>query len=202
MMVVTNNGPDTDTGVMITDPMPAGKTFVSASSTQGTCTGGAILSCNIGTMAAKATVTITLVTTPTAAGSQTNTVSVVGDRPETNTANNAATATVKVNANVSPPPVFCVAVSKVTPGQLFVGRKATLTIHLTKNKKAVEGIHIRIKGAKLNIKTRASNTNGVVKQTVKMKKAGVLIFTPIADKHCNTKPVGITNVFTPPVTGW
>ena len=102
MMVVTNNGPDTDTGVMITDPMLAGNTFVSASSTQGTCTGGAILSCNIGTMAAKATVTITLVTTPTAAGSQTNTVSVVGDRPETNTANNTATATVKVNANVTP----------------------------------------------------------------------------------------------------
>ena len=98
--------------------------------------------------------------------------------------------------------MFCVAVSKVTLGQLFVGRKTTLTIHLTKNKKAVEGIHVRIKGPKLNIKTKASNTKGVVKQTVKMKKAGVLIFIPIADKHCNTKRVGITNVFTPPVTGW
>ena len=47
----------------------------------------------------------------------------------------------------------------------------------------------------------ASNAKGVVKQTVKMKKVGVLIFTPIADKyHCNTKRVGITNVFTAPVT--
>ena len=76
--------------------MPAGNTFVSASSTQGTCTGGAILSCNIGTMAAKPTGTITLVTTPTADGTQTNTVSVVGDRLETNTTNNNATATVQV----------------------------------------------------------------------------------------------------------
>jgi uncharacterized repeat protein (TIGR01451 family) len=199
-MVVTNNGPDTDTGVKITDPIPAGNTYVSSSTTQGTCTGGAILTCNIGTMAAGATVTITLVTTPSTTGTQTNTVSVVGDRPETNTSNNTATASVEITGPHKPP-VFCVAVSKITPGQLFVGRKTTLTIHLTQDKKAVRGIHVRIKGPKLNIKTKASNSKGVVKQSVKMKKAGVLIFTPIADKHCNTKRVGITNVFTPPVTG-
>ena len=34
-----------------------------------------------------------------------------------------------------------------------------------------------------------------------MKKAGILVFTPIASKRCNTKRVGVTNVFTPPVTG-
>ena len=199
-MVVTNNGPDTDTGVKITDPMPAGNTYVSASSTQGTCTGGAILSCNIGTMAAGATVTITLVTTPSTTGTQTNTVAVVGDRPETNTANNTATASVEITGPHKPP-VFCVAVSKVTPGQLFVGRKTTLTIHVTKQGKAVKGIHVRIKGPKLNTVTKASNGKGVVKQSVKMTKAGVLVFTPIASKRCNTKRVGITNVFTPPVTG-
>src|SRR5205807_4508613 len=73
-IVVTNHGPDADTGVTITDPMPGGNTFVSATTTQGTCTGGAVLSCNIGTMAAGASVTITLVTTPSTVGSQTNTV--------------------------------------------------------------------------------------------------------------------------------
>jgi uncharacterized repeat protein (TIGR01451 family) len=200
-VVVTNHGPSADTGVTVTDPMPAGNTFVSATSTQGTCTGGAILTCNIGPMAAGATVTITLVTTPSVAGAQTNTATVSGNRPETNTGNNSATATVQVTAPFTPPPVFCVAVSKVTPGQLFVGRKTTMTIHLTQDKKAVSGIHVRIKGPKLNIKTKASDSRGVVKQTVKMKKAGVLIFTPIASKACNTKRVGITNVFTPPVTG-
>ena len=160
-----------------------------------------ILTCDIGTMPAKATVTITLVTTPSAAGDQTNTVNVSGNRPETNTTNNSATATVQVTAPFTPPPVFCVAVSKVTPKQLFVGRKTTLKIHLTKNNKAVSGIHVRIKGPKLNLKTKASNSKGMIKQTVKMKKAGVLIFTPIASKACNTKRVGVTNVFTPPVTG-
>src|SRR5207245_8195364 len=86
-IVVTNNGPDTDTGVTIADPMPGGNTFVSATTTQGSCTGGAVLSCNIGTMAAGATVTITLVTKPSAAGTQTNTVTVPGDAAATSLAN-------------------------------------------------------------------------------------------------------------------
>jgi uncharacterized repeat protein (TIGR01451 family) len=199
-MVVTNNGPSAATGVTIADPMPAGNTFVSATTTQGSCTGGAILNCTIGTMASGATVTITLVTTPSTVGAQTNTANVAGSRPETNTANNAASATVQT-VGVITPPVFCVAVSKVTPEQLFVGRKTGLTIHLTQNKKAVKGVHVLIKGPKLNIRTGASNAKGIVKQTVKMKKAGILIFTPIASKRCNTKRVGVTNVFTPPVTG-
>jgi uncharacterized repeat protein (TIGR01451 family) len=200
-MVVTNNGPSTATGVQIADPMPAGNTYVSASSTQGTCTGGAILNCNIGTMAAGASVTITLVTTPSAAGTQSNTVTVTAQTPETNTGNNTATASVEVTAPLTPPAVFCVAVSKVTPKQLFVGRKTTLTIHVTRHGKAVKGIRVTIKGPKLNIRTKASNSKGVIKKTVKLKKAGVLVFSPIASKRCNTKRVGVTGVFTPPVTG-
>jgi uncharacterized repeat protein (TIGR01451 family) len=199
-IVVTNHGPDADTGVTITDPMPAGNTFVSATSTQGTCTGGAVLTCNIGTMAAGASVTITLVTKPSAAGNQVNTVTVSGNRPETNTGNNQASATVLVKG-FTPPVVYCVAVSKVTPRQLFVGRKTMLTIHVTQNKKAKAGVHVLIKGPHFLKRTKASNAKGVIKQAVKMKKAGALIFTPIASKRCNTKRIGITNVFTPPVTG-
>jgi uncharacterized repeat protein (TIGR01451 family) len=201
-IVVTNNGPSTDTGVVVADPMPGGNTFVSATTTKGSCTGGATLNCTIGSMAAGESVTITLVTTPSTVGQQTNTVNVVGDRPETNTANNTATATVQTHQITPPPPVKpCVAVSKVTPKQLFVGRKTTLTIHLTQGGKAVKGIHVKIKGAKISLRTKASNSKGIVKQTLKMKKAGILIFTPIASKACNTKRVGVTNVFTPPVTG-
>jgi hypothetical protein len=198
--VVTNNGPNADTGVMVTDPMPGGNTFVSATTSQGTCTGGAILTCNIGPMAANAKVTITLVTTPSTVGAQTNVVKVSGNRPETNTANNTATATVQTVGPLTPP-APCIAVSRVTPKQLFVGRKTTLTIHVSQGGKAVKGIHVRIKGAKVNVKTKASNGKGVIKRSIKMKKAGVLVFSPIASKRCNTQRVGVTNVFTPPVTG-
>jgi uncharacterized repeat protein (TIGR01451 family) len=201
-MVVTNNGPDTDTGVTIADPMPGGNTFVSATTTQGSCTGGAILTCNLGTMAAGDKVTITLVTTPSTTGPQTNTVTVVGDRPETDTTNNRATATVQVTKPFAPPPVvYCVAVSKIIPKQLIVGRKTTLTIYLTKHRKPAKGVRVHIKGPKLNLTTKRSNAKGVIKQTIKMKKAGIDIFIPLARKHCNTKRIGVTGVFTPPVTG-
>ena len=52
-MSVTNNGPDTATGVTSSDPMPAGNTVVAAITSQGSCTGGAILQCNPDTIAAE-----------------------------------------------------------------------------------------------------------------------------------------------------
>jgi uncharacterized repeat protein (TIGR01451 family) len=198
-MVVKNNGPDSDTGVTVTDPLPAGTTFVSVATTKGTCTGSTTITCAIGNMAAGETVTITLVTTATRTGTLINDVTVVGDKPEVTTNNNSSSASAAVATGN--PPVFCVAVSKVSPGQLFVGRKTNLTIHVSKNNKAVKGIHVKITGHKVNIKTKASNSKGVIKQSLKAQKAGVLIFTPIASKKCNTKRVGVTGVFTPPVTG-
>jgi uncharacterized repeat protein (TIGR01451 family) len=199
-MVVTNNGPSADTGVTISDPMPAGNTFVSATSTQGTCTGGAILNCTIGDMAAGASVTITLVTTPSVAGTQTNTVVVSGDRSETNLANNTATASVEVT---SPLVIPCVKVSKVTPKQLFVGRKTTLKIHLTQGGENKSGVRVRIKGKKFNVVTGRSNAKGMIKKVVKMKRSGVLTFTPLTTggvTRCVGR-IGVTGVFTPPVTG-
>jgi uncharacterized repeat protein (TIGR01451 family) len=200
-MVVTNHGPDADTSVTIVDPMPAGNTFVSAAASKGTCTGGAILTCNIGDMAVGESVTITLVTTPSVAGTVTNTVIAVGGRPETNTANNTASASVVVEGPATPPVAFCVAISKVKPTQLFVGRKTTLTIGVTKHGKAVKGVRVRIKGPKLDIRTKPSNQRGVIKKQIKLEKPGVLVFSPIASRRCNTKRIGITGVFTPPVTG-
>ncbi len=96
---------------------------------------------------------------------------------------------------------FCVKINKVTPTQIFVGRNTRVTIHLTKDNKPVRGIKVQIKGPKINVKTKASNGKGVITDTLKMKKAGILIFTPVATPHCNAKRIGVTGVFTPPVTG-
>jgi uncharacterized repeat protein (TIGR01451 family) len=200
-MVVKNNGPDTDTGVKVSDPMPAGNTFVSATTTQGSCTGGAVLNCDIGTMAVDATVTITLVTSPSTFGTQTNTAVVSGDKPETTLANNTATASVViVQKHVTPP---CIAVGRITPGHLIVGRKTTVKIHLTQGQKAAKGTRVRIKGAGINVKTKPSNAKGIIKRVLKMKKQGILTFTPLAKgaARCGNKRIGVRGVFTPPVTG-
>jgi uncharacterized repeat protein (TIGR01451 family) len=198
-MVVTNNGPSAATGVTVSDPMPAGNTFVSASSTQGTCTGGAILTCDIGNMAVGASVTITLITTPSAAGTQTNTAVVSGDRPETNLANNTATASVEITAPLQQP--SCVRITKITPGHLIVGHKTRVTIHLARKVgPSVKGVKVRIKGAGINVKTKGANSKGIIKRTLKVKKAGILVFTPLAAPSCVSR-IGVRGVFTPPVTG-
>ncbi len=200
-MVVTNNGPDTATGVTIGDPMPAGNTFISAAATQGSCTGGVILHCSLGTIAPGGAVTITLVTKPSVAETVTNTVTVVGNETETNAANNTASASVLVVGPHTPPPVYCIAVSRVAPQQLFVGRRTMLTIRLTRHGQAVKGVRVRITGPKLNLRTKPSNAGGVIKQQVRPTKAGVVIFTPLASPRCGTQRLGVTGVFTPPVTG-
>jgi uncharacterized repeat protein (TIGR01451 family) len=197
-MVVTNNGPDTDTGVNISDPMPAGNTYVSALSSQGTCTGGAILHCAIGTMTAGQKVTITLVTTPSGFGTQTNTVVVMGDRPETNLSNNTASASVVTVGPVTPP---CVNISRITPGHLIVGRRTLVTIHLSRKGLTVQGVRVRIKGPKLDVKTKGANSKGIIKRYLKMKKKGILTFTPLTSPSCGAKRIGVRGIFTPPVTG-
>jgi uncharacterized repeat protein (TIGR01451 family) len=198
-MVVTNNGPLPDTNVTIGDPMPAGNTYVSSSTTKGSCTGGAILSCSLGTLAVDESVTITLVTRPTITGPQVNTATVVGDLAETTTENNTATATVMVVGNFTPP---CTAVF-VKPNQLYAGRATKMHIKVTMSHKAVSGVRVLIKGPGLHIKTKPSNKKGKITQTVRPKKAGIVIFRPIvtAGSACQVPRVGITGVFTPPVTG-
>jgi uncharacterized repeat protein (TIGR01451 family) len=199
-MVVTNNGPNGATGVTVADPVPAGTTFVSVATTQGTCTGGAAVTCQLGSLAVGSSVTITLVTTAGSTGTLTNTATTVGNEAETNTANNTATASVVAQGPFVPPVRYCTAV-RVSPKTLFVGRKVKLTMRITQNGKPVQGIRIKIKGATLSITTQKSNAKGMVTVTVKPKRAGIVTFVPVSHKGCTNPRIGVTGVFTPPVTG-
>ena len=98
---VRNNSTSQATGVTLTDTLPAGITFVSATGSQGTCALSAgKVTCNIGNMPAVgnpgATVTATIVVKPTQGGTLTNTVSVSGNQPDVNSNDNSATATTGV----------------------------------------------------------------------------------------------------------
>ena len=88
-LTARNNGPSTATQVVITDSLPATVTYLSSSSTQGTCSrSGQLVTCAIGTMAAGATVTVTIRVRPLQPGTILNMTQIVGAQAETNTANN------------------------------------------------------------------------------------------------------------------
>ncbi len=98
-IVVTNNGPSTATGVVVTDTLPSSLVFVSGNSSIGSVTNaGNVVTANVGTLASGASATITLNTTVVSGttGTITNTASVTVTETDTNTGNNSATQTTNV----------------------------------------------------------------------------------------------------------
>jgi uncharacterized repeat protein (TIGR01451 family) len=92
-LVVTNNGPDTATGVKVTDTFNRSGSFVSVKTTQGSCTKSSPTTCSLGTIKAKKKVTITVVIKPRTSGcKQRNAGSVTGVGTDSNPANNLSRA--------------------------------------------------------------------------------------------------------------
>ncbi|MBB4703694.1 DUF11 domain-containing protein [Sphaerisporangium siamense] len=82
-LTVTNNGPSDDTGVTITDTLPAGVAFVSSTPSICAATGN-VVTCQVGDLAANATtsVTLTVAVDTDVTGPVTNTANVTGDNPD------------------------------------------------------------------------------------------------------------------------
>jgi uncharacterized repeat protein (TIGR01451 family) len=91
------------TTATMTDHLPAGVTFVSANPSQGSCTGTSTVVCNLGLIVAGANATVSLVVTPTTAGTLSNTAS-VPDFGDPTPLNNTDTELTTVNAAPTPPP--------------------------------------------------------------------------------------------------
>jgi uncharacterized repeat protein (TIGR01451 family) len=124
-MVVTNLGPEPATNVTLTDILPTGAAFVSATSTQGTCSAAdGIMTCAVGLLTASVpgnTARITLVLAPTQPGTLENTAATTSSEGDPSAANN--TATHRTTVGTTPPPDL--AVTKTHPGDFTVGVNAT-----------------------------------------------------------------------------
>jgi uncharacterized repeat protein (TIGR01451 family) len=190
-IVVGNHGPDAATQVTLADPLPAGTTFVSVSTTQGTCTGGVLVTCNLGTVPTGSTVTITLVVRPTVTGLITNTATVIGKEPESNTANNQATATTRVPAPVRRvTKVLRCDRFTVAPGILRVGKRATVVVRVTSAGKPAKGRKVVVRGAGI-VKTGRTNARGVARIVVTAQRPGIVRVTVPQELTCGGKQLAV-----------
>ncbi|MEO5558691.1 MAG: hypothetical protein ABIO49_02970, partial [Dokdonella sp.] len=127
-LLVTNNGPDVATSVVLADPTPAGVTFVSA---DGPCTGG--FPCAVGTLAngASVSVNVTFAVQVNASAAIVNTASVNSATPDPNGSNNSSTVTTTVV------PVAAASadlgVAKTGPATVAAGSTISYTIVVTNN---------------------------------------------------------------------
>jgi uncharacterized repeat protein (TIGR01451 family) len=138
----TNNGPDPAGGTAVTDTLPAGLTFVSATPSQGTYdpSGGFWV---VGTLANGATVTLQIVAQVAAPGLLTNVATVTGsDQTDPDSSNNSASATVTATGTapstttttIPPPDSADLAVAKTVDDPApEVGSNVTFTVTVVNN---------------------------------------------------------------------
>jgi len=72
-LTVINIGPAAATGITLTDTLSSLVTLVSATATQGSCSGAPLMTCNMGTLASGVQLTVTIVVKPTKTGKIVNT---------------------------------------------------------------------------------------------------------------------------------
>lgn len=103
-ITVDNAGPSPALSVTVTDILPANTAYVSATPSQGSCSGTTTVICSLGTIGSGGTETITLQVIPTLPGTVANTATVsAGSQPDPNGANNASTSAVAVNPAAAVP---------------------------------------------------------------------------------------------------
>jgi len=129
-ITVMNNGPADATDVTMSDPLPGTVTLVSATSSQGTCSGTSTVSCKLGTLTDGSSATVDIVVTPTQVGTITNTASAQANESDPNTANNAEPLTTTVLAARA---LADLAVAISAPPSVTFGNNLTYTITVTNN---------------------------------------------------------------------
>ena len=102
-IIATNHGPKQATNVTVTDTLPAGVTFVSATATQGNCNGSGPVVCNLGSLDVDSSATVTIVVVPASAGQITNSATVSATESDSDSTNNTAAVTTVIQPAASTP---------------------------------------------------------------------------------------------------
>ena len=197
-LTVTNKKGDTANNVVVTDSLPSAVTFVSVSSTKGSCSGTNPITCNIGTVAFNELVSIMIVVRPSNPGTITNTAVVTGREHEHDPSDNTASATTLVQGAFVPPSV-CYALT-VTPRTLTVGRSTIVRVVVREAGKPVKGVRVVITGRGVTKRTK-TNAVGVARFVIVGRSPGILQIRVPSHATCRTQRIGVLGVFTPPVTG-
>ena len=102
-IIVTNSGPSPATNATLTDVLPAGPSFVSATPTQGMCIGSTTITCNFGNLNKDASATATIVVMPQSTAQLSNTASAAATETDPDGSNNSATITTPVTTQSTGP---------------------------------------------------------------------------------------------------
>jgi uncharacterized repeat protein (TIGR01451 family) len=123
-LTVNSVGAAGATGVTLTDTLPTGVTFVSA--TGGVTPVGGVLTFALGSLAVGGSATVTIVVTPTATGALNNQANVSGNETDPTPADN----TVTQMTTVTPAAMADLSVSGSAPASVTVGQQVTYTLHV------------------------------------------------------------------------
>jgi uncharacterized repeat protein (TIGR01451 family) len=124
---VTNTGPADATNVIVSDTLPSAVIFGSASAG---CSGTTLVTCNLGTVPANSTasITIAVMADPNARGNIVNTAAVSANEYDPNLLDNSATQTTTIFSQAD------LAISKsATPNSTYVNGLITYTLVVTNN---------------------------------------------------------------------
>ncbi len=123
IVTLSNFGPSQATGVILEDILPAGSTFVSARSTQGTVSfANGVATASIGILNSGQSATLTVAVRPTVQGRAVNTATARADQPDPNPQNSTATQEATVVAAF---PIDLYISGQSTPNPGVVGAELT-----------------------------------------------------------------------------
>jgi uncharacterized repeat protein (TIGR01451 family) len=143
----TNAGPDSATGTTVSDPLPSDVSFVSSSTTVGSCSGTATVTCNLGTLASGASGTVTIKVKAAKSGTAVNTAKVSSSTTDLNLANNSASATITIGSTKGMK-------LSVSPGSVVAGAHKCFAFRATSSGKGVGGVSVKFAGKKAHTSSK------------------------------------------------